>query len=89
MTITNRDKVIIKKIIDEFLITENELFEKMNLFFADTNDVKGIIGWKILSQIAENNHEYKSFINTFPDEFEVHNEIGEYAHDLIKKKIGQ
>jgi len=88
MTITDKDKFVIKKIIDESLITKDKLVEKLNLFFADTNDVSGIIGWKILNQIAENKQEYENFIKKFPDEFEVHNEIGEYVQTVIRKKMG-
>jgi hypothetical protein len=79
---------MIKKIIDESLITNDELVEKMNLFFADNNDAIGIIGWKILNQIAETDQGYKRFIQRFPDEFEVHIEIGEYVKESIERKIG-
>lgn len=88
MTLTNRDKVIIRRIIDEFLTTRDELVNTLNRFNADTNDVKGIIGWKIIRQIAGNSPEYRSFIDVIPDEFESRNEIGEYVYDVIREKIG-
>ena len=66
----------------------DELVEKMNLFFADNNDAIGIIGWKILNQIAETDQGYKRFIQRFPDEIEVHIEIGEYVKESIERKIG-
>lgn len=88
MTLSMREKAIIKQVIDESLTTLDQLLQKSNQFFADTNDVSGIIGWKILNQIAENNQLCRTYIETVPNEFETHNEIGEYVKEIIERNIG-
>ena len=87
MAVPERDKIVIRRIIEESVTTRDDLIQKMNLFFSDTNDVVGIIGWKILIQIAEINPHCREFIAHVPDEFEIHREIGEYIQNVLHHLI--
>jgi len=88
MTITIDQKICVEKILTESLSKWDELFEKYNFFASnDTNDRNGDIGWDMLNRIAENNKKYRKFIQSFPEKIVVQREVGNYVHDVIRKKI--
>jgi hypothetical protein len=87
MVVSEKDKIIIRRIMEDSVITREDLIKKMNLFYMDNFEVDGIIGWKLLNQIAENNLYCRTFVNQIADEFEIHREIGEYVKEVILKNL--
>jgi hypothetical protein len=87
MAVSEKDKIIIRRIIEKSVITREDLIQKMNLFYADTLDADGIIGWKLLNQIAEYNPYCRTFVHQVADESGIHREMGEYVKEVILKNV--
>jgi hypothetical protein len=87
MGVSEKDKIIIRRIIEESVITREDIIKKMDLFYADTPEIDGIIGWKLLDQIAEYNPYCRTFVHQVADEFGIHREMGEYVKEVILKIV--
>ena len=88
MTISISQKTGIDIILTETLNKWDTLFETYTLFPSDGSyDVNGTIGWDILSHIVEMNKKYRSFMKNLPENFTIRTEVGNYVHDVIRKKV--
>ena len=88
MTISVSQKTDIEMILTETLDRWDTLFETYTLFPSDGSyDVNGKIGWDILNHIGEMNKKYRSFMKNLPENFTIRIEVGNYVHDVIRKKV--
>jgi hypothetical protein len=88
MTISRDQKISIEKILTASLDNWDELLRTYNLFpSSDSRDTIGKIGWDILNHIAEMNKKYRSFVKSFPENFEIRMEVGNYVYDIVRNKI--
>ena len=87
MTLSPHKKIVIDKILANSIRPE-ELVETYNQFLVNKPDSPGVIGWKILNRIADENTRYRGFIENFGEDADIQKDVGNFVHEIMRKKMG-